>query len=264
MISISIFKRSGMEVDYWDNQRINSRNIYDFTLNAFLFNKDIIKMSYHRIAPHAFEYDDQLVTNYEQDKDKAKGKYKFIIFHLMGQHIEAEERYPHGQFSRFSAKDIHKETPYMTDDKRLDIAYYDNATYYNDSVVSHIIDLYRNENTVIVYCSDHGEEVYDYRDSKGRIDPEPGELRNCLRYQYEVPFMIWCSNKYKALHPNTIRCIKASLTRPFMTDNICQLLFDLASLQTIYYRPERDIISPRFKPSKRIIYDNIDYDAVMR
>ena len=260
----TIFKRSGMEVDYWDNQRINSRNIYDFTLNAFLFNRDIIKLSYNRIAPQVFKYDDQLVSNYELYKNKATGKYKFVIFHLMGQHIDAEERYPHDHFSRFSAKDIHKEAPYMTETKRQDIANYDNATYYNDSVVSHIIDLYRNENTVIVYCSDHGEEVYDYRDSKGRIDPEPGELRNCLRYQYEVPFVIWCSDKYKTLHPHTIHRIKAALNRPFMTDNICQLLFDLASLQTIYYRPERDIISPRFKPSKRIIYDNIDYDAVMR
>ena len=121
-----------------------------------------------------------------------------------------------------------------------------------------------DENTVVVYCSDHGEEIYDYRDSEGRIDPGPGELRNYLRYQYEVPFVIWCSDKYKTLHPHTIHRIKAALNRPFMTDNICQLLFDLASLQTIYYRPERDIISPRFKPSKRIIYDNIDYDAVMR
>lgn len=260
----TIFKRSGMEVDYWDNQRINSRTIYDFTLNAFLFNRNIIKLSYNRIAPQTFEYDDQLVSNYKQYKNKAKGKYKFIIFHLMGQHIDATERYPHDRFSRFSAKNIHKEAPYMTEDRRQNIADYDNATYYNDSVVSHIIDLYRNENTVVVYCSDHGEEVYDYRDSKGRIDPEPGELRNCLKYQYEVPFVIWCSDKYKALHPNTIRRIKASLNRPFMTDNTCQLLFDLAGLQTIYYRPEHDLISPKFRASKRIVNDNIDYDAVMR
>lgn len=49
-----------------------------------------------------------------------------------------------------------------------------------------------------------------------------------------------------------------------MTDNTCQLLFDLAGLKTIYYRPEHDLISSKFRASKRIVNDNIDYDAVMR
>ena len=265
----TIFKRSGMNVDYWDNQMVSSNKlisaaIWDFTLNSFLFNKTIRGISYDKTADHAFKYDDQLVSDHANCKKKVLGKYNFVVFHLMGQHINAKDRYPHDKFSRFSAKDIRNNEPYMTESKKQDIANYDNATYYNDYVINHIINLYRNENTVVVYFSDHGEEIYDYRDSKGRVEAAPGQEKNWLKYQFEVPFVIWCSDKYKALHPDIIRRIKASLNRPFMTDNTCHLLFDLAGLKTIYYRPERDLISPKFKPSKRIVNNNTDFDAVMR
>lgn len=265
----TIFKRSGMNVDYWDNQMVSSNKlisaaIWDFTLNSFLFNKTIRGISYDKTADHAFEYDDQLVSDHANCKKKVLGKYNFVVFHLMGQHINAKDRYPHDKFSRFSAKDIRNNEPYMTESKKQDIANYDNATYYNDYVINHIINLYRNENTVVVYFSDHGEEIYDYRDSKGRVEAAPGQEKNWLKYQFEVPFVIWCSDKYKALHPDIVRRIKASLNRPFMTDNTCHLLFDLAGLKTIYYRPERDLISPKFKPSKRIVNNNTDFDAVMR
>lgn len=266
----TVFKRSGMQVDYWDNQMTNSIKTYkisaiwDFSLSSFLFNNRICNISYDNTASHTFKYDDQLVNSYADRNKKVLGKYNFIIFHLMGQHIDAKDRYPHDKFSRFSAKDIRNNEPYMTESKKQDIANYDNATYYNDYVINHIINLYRNENTVVVYFSDHGEEIYDYRDSKGRVEAAPGQEKNWLKYQFEVPFVIWCSDKYKALHPDIVRRIKASLNRPFMTDNTCHLLFDLAGLKTIYYRPERDLISPKFKPSKRIVNNNTDFDAVMR
>lgn len=258
------FKRSGYTVNYWDNQRVTkTQGTWDFSMNSFLFDKKLCKISYSEAAPEGFPYDDQLITDFEKSKRKKHGKYVFDIFHLWGQHVDAKDRYPHDKFSRFSAKDIRNNAPYMTESKKQDIANYDNATYYNDYVVNHIINLYRDKNTVVVYFSDHGEEVYDYRDSKGRVEAAPGQEKEWLKYQFEVPFVIWCSDKYKALHPDVIRRIKASLNRPFMTDNTCHLLFDLAGLKTIYYRPERDLISPKFKPSKRIVQNNIDFDAVM-
>ena len=259
------FKRSGYTINYWDNQRVTkSQGTWDFSMNSFLFDKRLCQISYSEAAPEGFPYDDQLVSDFEKSGKKKNGKYVFDIFHLWGQHVDASERYPHDKFSRFSAKDIRNNEPYMTESKKQDIANYDNATYYNDYVINHIINLYRNENTVVVYFSDHGEEIYDYRDSKGRVEAAPGQEKNWLKYQFEVPFVIWCSDKYKALHPDIVRRIKASLNRPFMTDNTCHLLFDLAGLKTIYYRPERDLISPKFKPSKRIVNNNTDFDAVMR
>ena len=258
----TIFKKSGFDVVFWDNQRDDfTKGVDTYTLDALLYDPQLSSITYNLTNHQSFRYDDELIKDYESKMSFAK--YNFRIFHFWGQHIDAKDRYPHDKFSRFSAKDIRNNAPYMTESKKQDIANYDNATYYNDYVVNHIINLYRDKNTVMVYFSDHGEEVYDYRDSKGRVEAAPGQEKEWLKYQFEVPFVIWCSDKYKTLHPDVVRRIKASLNRPFMTDNTCHLLFDLAGLKTIYYRPERDLISPKFKPSKRIVQNNIDFDAVM-
>ena len=78
----------------------------------------------------------------------------------------------------------------MDKNKKWAIATYDNATLYNDAVMGHIFDLYRNKNAVVVYFSDHGEEIYDYRDQRGRhVSYAPSA--DMLRHQNEVPFVIW-------------------------------------------------------------------------
>ena len=53
------------------------------------------------------------------------------------------------------------------------MAHYDNATRWNDEVVDRILSNFANEDAVVVYFSDHGEEVYDGSISLyGRIHDE--------------------------------------------------------------------------------------------
>ena len=144
------------------------------------------------------------------------------------------------------------------------IAHYDNATRYNDDVIRQLVSMYQDQNTVMVYLSDHGEEVYDYRDNYGRDDWSMGnEPQQVLRYQYMVPMVVWCSDKYLTLHPEMAELLKQSADKPFMLDNTCHLLFRLANLLTPYYNNRRDILSPDYKCPKRIINDQFDYDEVM-
>ncbi|WP_442616165.1 phosphoethanolamine transferase [Prevotella multiformis] len=260
-----IFKRTGFDVYYWDNQKTDvTEGLTGFTTNSFLYNKTIASLSYTASSDKTFRYDDQLIQDYFKNK-KPTGKYNLIMFHLWGQHIDAASRYPHNKsFNRFTFKDIRRRDSYLTESKLQDIANYDNATYYNDSVISHIINRYLKTNAVIVYLSDHGEEIYDYRDSKGRVSAAPGQYKELLKYQYGIPFMIWCSDTYKRKHPQVIRNIKAALDKPFMTDNVCQILFDLSGIQTKYYVPQRDLLSPKYKIRDRILGNGDNYDKIMR
>jgi heptose-I-phosphate ethanolaminephosphotransferase len=147
---------------------------------------------------------------------------------------------------------------------KAEIAHYDNATRYNDDVIRQLVSMYQDQNTVMVYLSDHGEEVYDYRDNYGRDDWSMGnEPQQVLRYQYMVPMVVWCSDKYLTLHPEMAELLKQSADKPFMLDNTCHLLFRLANLLTPYYNNRRDILSPDYKCPKRIINDQFDYDEVM-
>ena len=149
--------------------------------------------------------------------------------------------------------------------RKAEIAYYDNATRYNDDVIRQLTSLYQDQSTVMIYLSDHGEEVYDYRDSYGRDDWSMGsDPRQVLRYQYMVPFVVWCSDTYLKRYPQMAELLRQAVDKPLMLDNTCHLLFRLAHLQTPYYKVSRDVLSPNYACPKRLINDQVDYDEVIK
>lgn len=256
----AIFKSAGFNVYMWDNQKtLGTFLIYTFTINSLIYNKQLATIAYSGTNNTTYKYDGELLLSLFKEKP---GKHNLSIIHLMGQHVNASERYPQ-TFNRFSAKDIKRNDSYLNEEKKQSIAEYDNATLYNDSVIGMLFNTYRNRNAVVVYLSDHGEEIYDIRDSKGR-NLENVKNNDIIKYQNDIPFIIWCSDKYKALHTDIINDLEASVNRKGMIDNVCQLLFRLANLKTSFYKPERDISSSKYKTKKRIIYDKINYDDIKK
>ena len=245
----ALFKKAGYQVYYWDVQKDDELQApFVFSMNSFVYNKLLMKESYTQISKNVFEYDNQAVVDFSKEA-KDIGKHNLVIFHLMGQHVMATKRYPHiSQFDIFSYRDIRCKQPYLDDKKKQMIAEYDNATLYNDYVLKNIIDLFRDKNTVVLYFSDHGEEMYDYRDSYGRVVFDDNMKNLGYKYQYEVPFMIWCSDKYKQKYPAIINNIKKALHRSFRTDEICNVVFHISQLDTPYYRDKYDLLSPSFVP----------------
>lgn len=61
-------------------------------------------------------------------------------------------------------------------------------TLYNDYVIGEIVNYFSKMNATLIYLSDHGEEVFNYRDYKGRSPSEP-LTRKLLNYQYDIPFV---------------------------------------------------------------------------
>ena len=245
----ALFKKAGYQVYFWDVQKDDELQApFVFSMNTFVYNRLLMKESYTQISKNVFEYDNQAVVDFSKEA-KGIGKHNLVIFHLMGQHVMATKRYPHiSQFNVFSYRDIRSKQPYLNDEKKQMIAEYDNATLYNDYVLKNIIDLFRDKNTVVLYFSDHGEEIYDYRDSYGRVVFDDNMKNLGYKYQYEVPFMIWCSDKYKKKYPAIINNIKKALHRSFRTDEICNVVFHISQLNTPYYRDKYDLLSPSFVP----------------
>jgi heptose-I-phosphate ethanolaminephosphotransferase len=59
--------------------------------------------------------------------------------------------------------------------------------------------------------------------------------------------------------------VKAARNRPFMTDNISQLLIYLAGISCPYYRDADNLISPHYQTHrKRMLMNLIDYDKAIR
>jgi heptose-I-phosphate ethanolaminephosphotransferase len=255
----AIFKKAGYDVRLFDNQCTRTKG--DINLDyqcSYFFNPDDISKS-------CFDYRNTDITHYDgtfvaQNLNHLSNKsWQLVIFHLMGQHLGAEERYPHtSQFNHFNTSNIMRKD--LQKDQCQKIADYDNATLYNDFVLNQIINNYRDKNTILVYFSDHGEQIYDNKFGYGRnFSPNNNsEIIKCLN---EIPFMIWCSDKYKKSHIDVVNRIQKSLNNPIMNDDVCYLLFDLAGIHYKGNKPNKSFISNSYIKYHRIINDDYDYDA---
>jgi len=258
-----LFRKAGYEVHFWDNQRdMCGGSNFQYAVNSYLYNDKLARAVYSKNNTENYMYDGELIDDYRHSYDKTE--CSFVMFHLLGQHVGYLDRFPNiSRFVKFTTRDMHRAESYLDTAKLQVIANYDNATYYNDYVVSQIIDLFSQDNAVLVYLSDHGEEVFDYRDYCGRSYTEAVSPQ-FLKYQFDIPFIIWCSDKYKQKNPEIVRAIQESVEKPFMIDNVCQLFFHLGGLQTEYYHPERDLLSHDYLSRERLIRGGtVNYDQVM-
>ena len=250
---MTIFKKAGYDVYFWDNQRDCDKTAsYSFTLNSFLYNNDIVDMSYTMTNDASYKFDEDIVKSFNE-KVKFTNEKNLVLFHLMGQHSGYFARFPQSA-TIFTVDSVKRDNSFLNDEMKQCIADYDNATLYNDYVLSMILDTFKNSNTILFYFSDHGEEVYDYRAKCGR--DHAGLNDQLLKYQYDIPFVIWCSDIYKEKNPEIVDAIRKSVKHPFIIDNICNTLFNVGAINSAYYRDSLDIISPNYKCAKRKIKKN--------
>ena len=139
--------------------------------------------------------------------------------------------------------------------------HYDNATYYNDMVLDSIISIYEREESIVLFVADHGEETYDDLLVHGRLFQEPTAPQ--VRYEFEVPMWIWCSESYRSNHPDIMQRIKQSLDKPFMTDGLPQLLLCLAGISSKWNKECRNLLSPYYYCKQRIICGSTDYNQLV-
>lgn len=263
---LTIFRKAGYNVYFWDNQRdFDPMATYSFTLNSFIYNPELLNVMYTRTNGMSYKYDAEIIDSFNSTIDVSAEKHNLILFHLQGQHVGSSQRFPHETFARFTADSIKRDDAYLTEEIKEYIADYDNATLYNDYVMGKIFETFKNSNTVLVYFSDHGDEAYDYRKQCGRDYGEVTPMS--LKYQFEIPFMIWCSDVYKEKNPDVIHSIKKALNRPFVIDNIHNMLFRLGGISTSYYKNGLDLLSPDYNckerfiklPKGEIVYEKLRY-----
>lgn len=261
----AVFRRAGFEVSFWDNQRTFAPDLFfSLGLNAFLYSPINLQKVYNRVNSRSFPYDLSLVNDYIS-KGLPRSPLSFVMFHLMGQHFATSERFPHiPPFLRFHADDYQwLSLPWLNDTKRSLMASMDNATLYNDYVLSRIFSIFKEKNAVAVYLSDHGEEVYDWRNSQGRVlssDNPPLFLHS----QIDIPLYIYVSSKYRALHPALVSRLPTASRQPFTSNDLPHLLFSLASLHTPFYDPSRSPLSPSFRPRPRYLVTGECYDTLIK
>ncbi|MDE5842814.1 MAG: phosphoethanolamine transferase [Muribaculaceae bacterium] len=243
---IQLFKALGYSTSWLSNQE---RTGELSNLSGILSNDaDVVKYlgSQNSEDHYLYKYDEVLLPAWTELMEKGKRR-QLAFLHLMGSHIQYHNRFPADR-SKFTADDVLGAAPrkWLTRKKAAVIANYDNSLLYTDSILNRIIsELRRSElPSVMVYLSDHGENVFDNRDFNGR-DPE----------FVRVPFIIYANEAYRRLNPEIIADIERSLHQPFSTSELPQLLLHLSGSGYKSYSPQRDPLSPQFRPRTRYVDD---------
>ncbi len=250
----ALFSRAGWPVYMLDNQKADDGQIYSFTLNSFLYNDFAIDSCYAYVSSFSNPRDDAgfVAVECPRSVPGAGGEPRRLwIYHLWGQHHPATDHYPRGGACEvFTAADYGWRTePWLDDGKRRAIAGYDNATRYNDMVLRQIVAAHDDRPSVVIYFSDHGDEVYDFRDVYGRGGSKEAS-REYVDALFGLPFMIRMSDSFRERYPAQAAAIVAAARQPATTDLLGYTLLNLAGISTPYYRADRDFLSPSYRPHR--------------
>ena len=246
-----LMKKAGWNVYHYDNQTVSSH--YDAAVSQMFYSPLVMRSVYDGVSDRLFEYDGDYVAYVDSIlRPRECSGRQLSIYHLMGQHVPASHRFK-GK-GRFSASDITADVPWLDDARRAEVADYDNATWYNDSVVSAIIDGRRARPTVLFYFSDHGEDIWDLAPVEARNVQQPDNPA-WLDRQYRVPFFVWFSDSFIARYPELVSRIRGAAERPGMLDNFGQALLGLIGAESPYYKPERDILRDSYLCGVRVTAD---------
>ena len=186
--------------------------------------------------------------------DGTQKKDKFFILHLMGSHPSYEFRYPKS-FAKFNAEQISREP--LDEGQKKELAHYLNTVAYNDFIVSEIYKIFADDNTLIVYFSDHAQSLYQYRGKliHGGIN----------RFTLEIPLIFMASDKFKEQNADLWARIAAAKNRPFLNDDLIHAIAEILEMTDLpEYDPARSVINADFNASRPRIIEGVDYDKVYR
>lgn len=190
---------------------------------------DNLPSGFSRICDNAF-FNDKKINKYDDwvlsiNVNKIKtNKSNFVIYHLMGQHENFKERYP-SSFQKFKAND------YKGYDKsqRENLANYDNATLYNDFVISSIIKSYSNSESILFYYPDHALDIYE--SSKDRCGHAIKTNKESFIYGTNIPFIIYISPSLKKKNPVILEKIKNAMNKHLNTEDATNIILDIVGFR---------------------------------
>lgn len=261
-----LFRKAGYHVTFLTNQFLPKAKeaVYDFSGGFFLNHPELSQAMFDTRNTQLYRFDCGLLDDYDKNQRQHNTEHNLIIFHLIGQHVNYQQRYPSDRH-HFRAEDYADRRPDLDMKRRSTLADYDNAVLYNDSIVDQIIRRFESQDAIVIYMPDHGEECYEgnrgfiCRNHSAAIDYD------LAHYEFEIPFWIYCSHKYTVKHPSIFQEIVSAKDRRFMTDALPHMLLYLAGIKTKDYHAAYNLLSPQYDEKRpRILKNTTDYDRLAK
>lgn len=264
-----IFREAGYDVTFITNQFLPQAKeaVFDFSGGFFLNDSILSKAQFDHRNTKLHLFDEALLDDYHDIMDREgetirNAKGRLTIFHLMGLHVSYKIRCPMSK-QKWGSGDYPDDMD-MPVKRRKVMAYYDNAVWYNDSVVNQIVKQFKNDDAVIIYIPDHGEEVFGpgARHFFGRMH-DAAINKRLADEEYRIPMWIYCTQKYIRKHKDVYKAIRQAKSKKYMSDALSHLLIGLAGIHCPYYKPQYDLLSPQYNENRpRLLKHKTDYDAL--
>ncbi|MDR1372381.1 MAG: phosphoethanolamine transferase [Dysgonamonadaceae bacterium] len=205
-----------------------------------------------------FQKDDGEVLPYIQEivEDTVDTGNRIIFVHLLGNHHSYKSRYPENwkRFDHNKSNDIYTQFAFDEYRKRI-IDEYDNSILYGDFVLFSIIQQMKKISTpaCLLFFSDHGEEIYDFRDFRGH------SVGNPSYFQARIPFLFWSNDEYR----QEMKDLTIDTARVYSTEELIHSISDLCGLKHEFFKPEHSIFSKNYKKPEQILVSGRNYEDVM-
>ncbi len=169
----------------------------------------------------------------------------FIVLHTYGSHFDYQERYPVNDIY-FRPASYESVGP---DKRDILLNAYDNSIRETDKLLADLIERLQTlpqTASVVVYASDHGEDLYDDRRNRFlHASPVP------TYYQLHIPCLMWFSPQYDTLCPTAYAQAREHSGMPMSTNVIFHTLLEVAGVETPYRIDSLAVTSARFTVTPR-------------
>ena len=211
-----VFHTLGYKMQWISNQKRSG--FYDNVCTRFAELCDTMYFVNDNNNAYTSYYDESLLPLLKKSIPNFSGRNLYFL-HLMGSHPLYKERYP-STFSKFSSDDYMD----LPEHQRNTIAEYDTSVAYNDSVISEIIDIFSQKESVVVYFSDHGQDLYQ---SDSHYCGHANRTIKSQKFGKEIPFIVYLSPKFQEKNPMISGYLNNNRQSSFCTENLIYFLMDL-------------------------------------
>ena len=211
--------KCGYQTNWMSNQNPNS--FADNILDQIARLCDSTSYTANQYNEYKSGYDEILLPPFSRfisEQDSAKSF--FCVLHLMGSHIDYEKRFP-SEYSRFMDSDYDN----VPENHRPILAAYDNSILYNDYVVDSIMTIADQIPAVVIYLSDHGQNIYYTREFFGHgseYDP------NSFKFACQIPLMIYFTTPLREKYSDVFSSLYLYKDKPFNSKYLMNTIMDIA------------------------------------
>lgn len=198
-------------------------------------------------------FDKALLPHLENILNKEQQR-KVIFLHLYGSHGPYYKRIPE-YYKPLSEKDL-RPSYILNSRQRSILNAYDNSIRYTDDMIGDIkIKLEKSKGlSGLMYFSDHGEEVYDFRNF---YTHHAGKIN---KHTVEVPFVFWFNTNYKKKFIDSIHELDSNLNKAFTFRQFPSTYMDFIHVYDTEFKSEESLFSNDFQSYESRMVAGVSYE----